>query len=317
MFELRVLTGLHQGAALPLVGEQWQIGSNDDLDLALHDMGVEPQHCRLQREGDRWIVTAEGGVVLDAEGHTHPHTVLHPNSPFVLGSVWLSISPAGEAWPMVPTAVPSAPSHAATGQPSEGSQNRVSTRKGVSLFSRSGAVVIGILLGVVGSAWSLSQTGTSSRLPTEHFEQNEQVHTKHEPATPNTQRTRLSAEEARLRLKNMLSDRLLNDITVEQMPQGLVLRGNLQDEMRPVYQRMLQRFGEQYESSAALVDQVSVGGTTLPFVIVQIMSGPQAHLVTAEGKRLYIGDELEGLRLTRIDDGRVVFDGERHYEVVW
>ncbi|GGM31150.1 FHA domain-containing protein [Pseudomonas asuensis] len=317
MFELRVLTGLHQGAALPLVGEQWLIGSNDDLDLALHDIGVEPQHCRLQREDDRWILTSEEGAVLDDEGHTHPLTAVHPNSPFVLGSVWLSISPAGEAWPMVPASVQDATSHAATDQSSEGSQDRTPTRKGVSLFSRSGTVIIGILLGVVGSAWSLSQTGTSSRVPAERFEKNEQVQAKPELTKPGIQRIRLSAEETRLRLKTMLSDRLLSDITVEQMAHGLVLRGNLQDEMRPVYQRMLQRFDEQYESSAALVDQVSVGGTTLPFVIVQIMSGPQAHLVTAQGKRLYVGDELDGLRLTRIDDGRVVFDGERHYEVVW
>jgi type III secretion protein D len=154
-------------------------------------------------------------------------------------------------------------------------------------------------------------------LPAEHLEKKEQVQTKPEPTLFGIQRARLSAEEARLRLKTMLSDRLLSDITVEQMPHGLVLRGNLQEEMRPIYQRMLQRFDEQYESSAALIDQVSIGGTSLPFAIVQIMSGPQAHLVTAEGKRLYVGDELDGLRLTRIDDGRVVFDGERHYEVVW
>jgi type III secretion protein D len=32
---------------------------------------------------------------------------------------------------------------------------------------------------------------------------------------------------------------------------------------------------------------------------------------------LYIGDELEGLRLTRIDDKSIQFDGDRHYEVNW
>ena len=33
MYELRVLDGLHQGAALPLFGEQWSLGANADADL--------------------------------------------------------------------------------------------------------------------------------------------------------------------------------------------------------------------------------------------------------------------------------------------
>jgi type III secretion protein D len=115
----------------------------------------------------------------------------------------------------------------------------------------------------------------------------------------------------------MLSDRLLTDVTIEQTPQGLLLQGNLQNESRLVFTRMLQRFNADYRSAVAVIDNVSAGGSSLPFAIVQIMSGPQAHLVTADGKRLYIGDELKGLRLTRIEDGRVEFEGDRHYEVSW
>jgi type III secretion protein D len=80
---------------------------------------------------------------------------------------------------------------------------------------------------------------------------------------------------------------------------------------------MLQRFKDRYDSPVALIDNVTAAGSGLPFTIVQIMSGPHAHLVTADGHRLYIGDELAGLRLTRIDDNRIQFDGDRHYEVNW
>ena len=37
MFELRVLEGLNQGAALPLFGEQWSLGCHADADLLLND----------------------------------------------------------------------------------------------------------------------------------------------------------------------------------------------------------------------------------------------------------------------------------------
>lgn len=42
MFELRVLSGLHQGAALPLIGEQWLIGADAEHDLALYDPASPP-----------------------------------------------------------------------------------------------------------------------------------------------------------------------------------------------------------------------------------------------------------------------------------
>jgi type III secretion protein D len=115
----------------------------------------------------------------------------------------------------------------------------------------------------------------------------------------------------------MLSDRLLSEVNVQQTPEGLALSGNLKAESRVVYQRMLQRFKDRYQSPVALIDNVSTSSNGLPFTIVQIMSGPHAHLVTADGHRLYIGDELEGLRLTRIDDKSIQFDGDRHYEVNW
>ncbi|MBD1554523.1 FHA domain-containing protein [Pseudomonas typographi] len=314
MFELRVLTGLHQGAALPLVGEQWLIGSHDELDLALHDPGVEQRHCRLRRDGERWTLNAEDGAVLDDEGHAL--ATLQPGSPFVLGSVWLAVAAADTAWPTLPVPAPGAAAQGAGDPPTQPSAGHSAARRRPSLFNRVTLITVGILVGVVGSAWSLSHSDAPSEAALVGTGVDSAAGQSAPPAAGD-HRTRLSAEQAQLRLKTMLSDRLLNDVTVEQTAKGLVLRGNLQEEARPVYQRMLERFEGSYQIPVALVDEVSAGGSALPFVIVQIMSGPQAHLVTADGKRLYVGDELAGLRLTRIDDGRVEFEGERHYEVRW
>lgn len=328
MFELRVLTGLHQGAALPLVGEQWGIGANADQDLALHDPGVEQLHCRLQRQGEGWLLNAAEGPVADEEGHLHASTLLTPNTAFVLGSVWLCVSPAQDPWPSLPAVIPQAKSEQ-TSQPEAPASaplEKVESRS--RFFNRTTGVVIGLLLGIAGSAWSLSRSAAPSSDAMAISTPAQQL-AKQEPVRPSTtrgkttdqpasKRIRLtSVDDVKRQLNTMLSERLLSDVSVEQTPEGLTLSGNLKPESQLVYQRMLQRFKDRYDTPVALIDKVAAGTSGLPFTIVQIMSGPNAHLVTADGRRLYVGDELAGLRLTHIDDNRIQFDGDRHYEVSW
>ncbi|SEQ11081.1 type III secretion protein D [Pseudomonas sp. NFACC02] len=322
MFELRVLTGLHQGAALPLVGEQWAIGSDAEQDLALHDPGVEQHHCRLQRQGDRWVLDAADGAVRDQEGHRHATTELTPDTAFVLGSVWLCVSAADDAWPSVPALVQTPPP-APEPEPAASTPPLEKVESRARVLNRTTGIVIGVLLGIAGSAWSLTRSSTASdSLAVTAVTQPVapapgQPDGQRKPAATHP-RTRLaSVDDTRRQLNTMLSDRLLSEVNVQQTPEGLALSGNLKPESQRVYQRMLQRFKDRYDSPVPLIDNVTAAGSGLPFTIVQIMSGPHAHLVTADGHRLYIGDELAGLRLTRIDDNRIQFDGERHYEVNW
>ncbi|MDE1195956.1 MAG: type III secretion system inner membrane ring subunit SctD [Pseudomonas sp.] len=321
MFELRVLTGLHQGAALPLVGEQWSIGSDAEQDLALHDPGVEQLHCRLRRQGDGWALNAADGSICDEEGHRHATAELTPNRAFVLGSVWLCVSPAEDAWPSVPALIPPPapepqPEPAVSAPPLEKIESRSR------ILNRTTGIVIGVLLGIAGSAWSLTRSAgvAPESVPVSAVAQRP-IPPASKPgsaAEPTHKRIQLAdLEDTRRQLNTMLSDRLLSEVNVQQTPEGLALSGNLKAESRVVYQRMLQRFKDRYQSPVALIDNVSTSSNGLPFTIVQIMSGPHAHLVTADGHRLYIGDELEGLRLTRIDDKSIQFDGDRHYEVNW
>ncbi|UZJ59001.1 type III secretion system inner membrane ring subunit SctD [Pseudomonas sp. KU26590] len=330
MFELRVLTGLHQGAALPLVGEQWGIGADADQDLALHDPGVEQLHCRLQRQGEGWLLNAAEGPIADEEGHLHASTLLTPNTAFVLGSVWLCVSPAEDPWPSLPAVIPQAKSEqtAQTEAPASAPLEKVESRS--RFFNRTTGVVIGLLLGIAGSAWSLSRSATpvseqmAISTPAQLLAQQG-----NQPAKPSNEKSKTteasakkrirltSVDDVKRQLNTMLSERLLSDVSVEQTPEGLALSGNLKPESQLVYQRMLQRFKDRYDTPVALIDNVAAGTSGLPFTIVQIMSGPNAHLVTADGRRLYVGDELAGLRLTRIDDNRIQFDGDRHYEVSW
>ncbi|UZE25658.1 type III secretion system inner membrane ring subunit SctD [Pseudomonas sp. B21-056] len=321
MFELRVLNGQQQGAALPLIGEQWSIGSADQRDLSLDDPGVENLHCRLQRQDDNWTLNAEQGSVCDDEGNATARVELIPNSAFLLGSVWLCVSPAEDAWPAVPAVVEQQPQVEPEPLRATAPLEKVKPRS--QFLNRTTGIIAGLLIGIIGSAWSL--TRPAATVPDESVAQaGPAAPAKPTQASASVTRTvadkrqRLANVDAvRHTLGRMLSDRLLTDVNIEETPQGLVLNGNLKDEALLVYQRMLQRFKDSYESPVTVLDNVASVRNGLPFVIVQIMTGPHAHLVTADGRRLYVGDEVQGLRLTRIDDQRLQFDGDRHIEVDW
>lgn len=324
MFELRVLNGRQQGAALPLVGEQWSIGSAEQQDLALEDPGVESLHCRLQRLGDTWTLNAEEGSVCDEQGNTRDSAELTPNGAFMLGSVWLCISPASDAWPSVPAVIPPQPKVEPEAARRDAPLEKIKSRS--QFLNRTTGIIAGLLVGIIGSAWSLTRPAPivlgQGPVPVASITTSEPAKPPQTPANPvkivTDKRTRLASTDAvRHQLNSMLSDRLLTDVSVEETPQGLVLNGNLKDEALLVYQRMLQRFKDRYESPVTVLDNVASARNTLPFVVVQIMTGPHAHLVTADGRRMYVGDEVDGLRLTKIDDQRLQFDGDRHIEVNW
>ncbi|PYD17084.1 EscD/YscD/HrpQ family type III secretion system inner membrane ring protein [Pseudomonas syringae pv. pisi] len=324
MFELRVLNGQHQGAALPLIGEQWSIGSAGQHDLALDDAGVESLHCRLQRVDDNWTLNAEQGAVCDEQGNARPSIDLTLNNAFMLGSVWLCVSSAGDEWPSVPAVIPKQCEAESGPARNDVPLEKVKSRS--QFLNRTTGIIAGLLVGVIGSAWSLTRPPAIAmdQSPT-HLAAAAAEASPDTPKAParaanpvTDKRIRLSsADDVRHQLSTMLSDRLLTDVSVEETPDGLVLNGDLKEESLLVYQRMLQRFKALYDSPVTVLDNVGSNRNTLPFVVVQIMTGPHAHLVTADGRRVYVGDEVDGLRLTRIDNQRLQFDGNRHVEVNW
>ncbi|KAF1032698.1 MAG: hypothetical protein GAK37_00369 [Pseudomonas sp.] len=318
MFELRVLNGLHQGAALPLIGEQWLIGSDADHDLALHDPGIAALHCRLSRTEAGWALDAEESLINDAEGHALTTTVLTPNQTFVLGNVWLCLAPAEEAWPQVPMRVTPQrpPVHEPIAAPRPAPAPRLPRLK------LACSVLAGLVVGAVAAYWGLNRTATATAAapaPVAVAQPSPPVAAPAKPvqALPSDKISLTSRDEIRRRLSTLLSDRLLTEVNVEDTDEGIALTGHLKDDALPIYQRMLKGFNERFASSVPVLDQVSAVGTGLPFAIVQIISGNNAHLVTADGHRLYIGDQFKGLRLTRLDEQHIEFDGDQHIEMHW
>lgn len=299
MFELRVLDGRHQGAALPLFGEQWSIGASADSDLVLTDPGIAEQHARLRLIDSNWSVQAEAGLLQDANGQTLAqiaHLVL--NVTFSVGSVRLCVTSADEPWPQAPDPAPSVPPQ--VNEPvrtlklstiSQSQQKRL-----ISLV-----LVVTVIFIVVGMATTGEPGAQASLMPP--------VAQKQELASP---------FEVRQQLLKMLNERELSQRISLQVINGQVaLSGDVSQDDVELVARMLSRFGEQFDSAVPVISRVRARDGTLPFKIVQIVGGPNGHVVLEEGSRLFVGDEVDGLRLVLIDNSKVVFDGVQRYEVRW
>lgn len=305
MFELRVLNGLHQGAALPLVGEQWLIGADDQHDLALYDPGVAALHCRLSRTEAGWSLDAEDSLINDDEGHALTSAQLKPNQAFALGNVWLCLAAAETAWPNVPHVIAPVSEATWTSHPEPAPAPRAPRLKLLC------AALAGLLLGVIGTQGFMNRAVTA----TENAPSSSPTAPAAEPVPGKV--TLNNRADIRRRLSTLLSERLLTDVTLEDSGDGLVLKGRLNEEALQVYRRMLEHFNARYATAVPVQDQVVTLSRGLPFAIAQIISGNNAHLVTADGHRMYIGDHYNGLRLTHIDDQRIQFDGDQHIEVPW
>ncbi|MGX5793010.1 type III secretion protein [Pseudomonas sp. ArH3a] len=297
MFELRVLNGLNQGAALPLFGEQWSIGAHPDADLMLNDPGIAEHHARLRLIDSNWSVQAEAGLLHGDEGQVLAQIAsLALNVPFSVGAIRLCVTLADQPWPEVPAPTPSPRTTEAPRALQLSSIPHTQQKRLISVV-----LVVAIIVAVVGIASSVERGAQASLMPP--------VVTKHELATP---------FEVRQQLVKMLSERELGQRVSLQVINGQVaLNGDVSQDDVELVSRMLSRFGELFDSAVPVISRVRVRDGALPFKIVQIVGGPNGHVVLDEGSRVFVGDEVDGLRLVLIDNSKVVFDGAQRYEVRW
>ena len=289
LFELRVLSGLHEGAALPLFGECWSIGAHQDADLELYDPGVAARHARLHGMAGRWTVQAQEGLLQDDAGTVRAQIAdLEPGRAFTIGGIRLCVADTQSAWldeRADAVAQPGAP---------------------VTAGSKSKWLAPGILVLVpilMALAWQ--PMGTAPALAPQ-------------PSPASNKRQLVTTAQVHQQLLKMLIERDLgNTVRLQVAADRITLGGEVGQDSLALVSRMLERFEVQFETPVAIVNQVQQTSTVLPFRIVQIIGGPKAHVVLADGRRLFFGDEVQGLRLTAIDNRRVLFEGRQRHEVNW
>lgn len=296
LFELRVLSGLHQGAALPLFGEQWCLGAHQESDLELYDPGIEDRHAQLRSIDGRWTVQAQEGLLQDEAGATLAHiTNLVLGTEFSIGGIRLCIANAQSPWMEAPATMPFMSSEAVPEHRSASPEGHM----GKWLI----ATLTVLLLTIAGLVMLLSNNVQPS------VPQSPPVSDRRQLAT---------AHQVHQQLLKMLIERELgNHIRLEVAADQITLRGDVAKEPLGLVSRMLDRFEAQFETSISINNNTQEISTALPFRIVQIIGGKRAHVVLADGRRLFFGDETDGLRLTAIDKNRLLFEGKQRYEVNW
>ena len=296
MYELRVLDGQRQGAALPLFGKHWSIGAQADADLVLSDPGVVERHAQLRFIDANWSVQAEAGLLFGPDGQALAQIAnLALSLPFMVGRVRLCVTLADQPWPQ-----PAVPVCLSQDQPEQAlTLSSIPHAKQKRLLSL--VLVMAVIIAVVSLATTQKHEAQASLVPPKLSKQ-----------------ALASSYEVREQLLKMLSERELNQRVSLQMINGqAVLSGDVSQDEVALVARMLSRFSEQFDSAVPVISRVRVRNEALPFKIVQIVGGPNGHVVLEEGGRLFVGDEVNGLRLVLIDNSKVVFDGAQRYEVRW
>ncbi|AXO90007.1 type III secretion protein [Pseudomonas parafulva] len=296
MFELRVLSGLHRGAALPLVGDEWVVGAAEEADLALYDPGICTRHVCLQRSDQQWRLEPLDGAVCDAQGQPWALAQALPvDVPFAVAGIWLCLASADQPWP--PEALDSAASAAGSAL-----SPKAAARPS---WSRRLAIAAAVIT-VASSAWAFTSQPTPPVAAS---------------PTPPLTRSKVALDSVatvRLQLERMLQERdLATQVRVESQGDRLVLVGELPRQRLAVVERLLQRFNDRYQPSVEVLAKVQEHLTQLPFQIAQIVGGKRGHVVTSDGRRLFLGDQIDGLRLTAIGNDKVTFEGDQRYEVTW
>ncbi|MEN2395517.1 FHA domain-containing protein [Pseudomonas halotolerans] len=296
MFELRVLSGLHRGAALPLVGGQWVVGAAEDADLALYDPGICAHHVRLSQSQDQWMLETLEGAVCDAQGQPWtPSEPLQSHVPFAVAGIWLCLAPADQPWPA------EAAQDVRHPEASRDTLKPAARPSWPKRFAIAAAVIT-----VASSAWAFTSQPTQAVV--------------HSPAQQlkRPKVTLENVEAVRQELDRMLQERDLGaGVRVEAQNDRLVLVGELPRQRLAVVERLIERFNDRYDTPVAITANVKEHLTQLPFQIAQIVGGKRGHVVTSDGRRLFLGDQIDGLRLTAIDSGKVIFEGDQRYEVTW
>lgn len=295
MFELRVLSGLHQGAALPLFGDQWCIGASAEADLELYDPGIEAQHAQLFCSDGRWQVQARQGLLQDECGAVLARIAnLAPRVEFSIGGIRLCIAITDSFWSQEPVHVP-------------GTSNEVAVNE------RAASTAIRWKTGLVCALLVPLAVAGGLVLPSSDV-----MPPPREEASTSDKRRLATPAEVHQQLRKMLIERELgHQVSLELASDQITLGGEVSKESQALVSRMLARFSAQFETTVPIINQVQALSSDLPFRIVQIIGGQKAHVVLADGRRLFFGDEIDGLRLTVIDNHRLLFEGKQRYEVKW
>ncbi|WP_183085229.1 FHA domain-containing protein [Trinickia fusca] len=321
LLELRVLSGLHKGACLPLGEHAISIGSGEDADVVLLDEGVATQHVLIELQClDRWMLRAVDAAIVDAKGHEIETIEVAQDEPARVRlkgtDVWLDIVPPQTQWAAGELLVEEDHAHvdphrqdalatipAVPGDPREShSRTPTSWPKLAIAFGVTAAVALGMA-----TVWRVASIAS-----------NEQARPAAASETAAASSAKRNAERAIAALKELLRDRSLEQQVQYRFHDGklrldAILDSDQLSRFEPIVAILRARFSRemQIETHVSSIEQ------SLPFHVVQVVAGPIPEVLTDDGHRLFLGDSIDGYTLVAVKNDAITFDGKRHVELPW
>lgn len=353
MFELRILSGLHRGATLPLDERPHIIGASDDADVVIVDPEIESSHASLSLTPSGWKLEEIEGSVRDAQSNqAQPAIELAPGDFARVGNVWITVVEQDARWTNPPpepadeffdatepeevpvaesTVIEPAAEAAASPVASETEAEEQPGKPAASVKKRTGIVLLSLGLIIIASAagaYALRSSKSPLRTPAHHSAP--VAHGSNRPVDPTIAKAfdklnedgeakrRLTPDELRKAFRKRLSDAdLLKRFDLTLQDEQWFMQAILDDEETARFEHILASFIKANGITFPVNAMVGTGESMLPFKIRQVISGRDAGVVTQDGERLYVGDELHGVRLVAVRGSRLVFAGKRKIEVNW
>lgn len=329
--ELRVLTGLHQGAALLLIDDEVVLGSAPQCDVVLLDEGIAPRHLHiLLREGGwAWKTHGEGGQLgdvyaPDASPDGTP-ALLNRGSRLRVANVWLMLAGVADPWPMAAElqAWQRLTQEAAALQDEQARRAGAASRR-----EKRTVVLVGVCLALAGAllaafALLLPQAQTepaadgtpqSPAAGTARADRAAPARAAVAPPAPPA----LAPAQLRSAAFALLADYHLEQAVQVSADTGqLRLHATLGPRARESFEQSLLALQRRFGATTRIEATITSAEATLPFRIRQVLMGSDSRVVLSDGRAMYEGDQLSGYRLVSIREGVIVFSGPRKVEVPW
>lgn len=286
--EIRVLSGLSRGAALPL-DTPFYIGSSSECDLFLTDSTVADRHLMLESNEDGAI------SVQDLTDPRAIPSLILESTVFRAGDVeliWCASDKSWEASSEPPAAV----------DLDQKMDERLAQSRAQKPRTRKLALVglmLGALVALMTIASFYSASGAKPRPVPAAGTRN--------LTAPN----RTNASEVRdmkVAIEHTLDAKAFSQLTVSNRDKGLVITGHIRTDQQPELETLIRSWRKQSPLVRIDLQLSESAALSLPFEIVAMVGGPSPLVMTSTGQSLFPGSESDGFRLVLFNGACITFE---------
>lgn len=310
MYQLRVMSGQHEGSCLILDEKPYLIGTKETAGLRLCDQGIAAEHALALLIGSVCLLTAVDGNIGSANA-ANVSIRLNLGQLVQIGPVWLTLEPLEATLEHKVVAVQLNPSrqHAA----------KALVQLHANLIWLFALLVLSIV--TIAAAYMLR---IGPRVPDLEKDVVVKPLVTAVPLASTVksvvpqQSSVLSQQQLREAFRDRLeSAKLLQRFTLDLQDQLWAMKASLDDDELKRFEQVLLIFVREFDIRFPFNAKIASAEDILPFKVQQVIFGDHPCLVTKDGQRLFVGDEYLGFRLTSITSGRLSFAGKRKLVMNW